>query len=337
MRKTYHICIASHDEVLYRSEADMIRGFNCLAETVLFTESRLLAEGFMSTHRHIIVQTDDPVDFVQRDRYAYSRYFNARYGRSGRLGERQAFITEIEGLVRLLTALNYVNRQGLHHGLVATPFAYPHCSVNSFFQKDFGKSSPDKDNLLPSKFRHRYLTRNVSVPERYRMDQNGLLLREDIIDTGYVKQIYISPRNFLFQMNKVTDERVEEDQRREESDTPIITIDLIEQGVPDADRKQMLLNEQGRVNTSLMTDLELCRLIDDYYVPRVKGRDEGITLYALSQTERAALYRHIEQDVQRARFANADDRRTWVGKAGLSGKRVTAAQLRRCLVLPRQD
>ncbi len=41
----------------------MIRGFNCLAETVLFTESRLLAEGFMSTHRHIIVQTDDPVDF----------------------------------------------------------------------------------------------------------------------------------------------------------------------------------------------------------------------------------------------------------------------------------
>ena len=168
MRKTYHICIASHDEVLYRSEADMIRGFNCLAETVLFTESRLLAEGFMSTHRHIIVQTDDPVDFVQRDRYAYSRYFNARYGRSGRLGERQAFITEIEGLVRLLTALNYVNRQGLHHGLVATPFAYPHCSVNSFFQKDFGKSSPDKDKLLPSKFRHRYLTRNVSVPDEAR-------------------------------------------------------------------------------------------------------------------------------------------------------------------------
>lgn len=337
MRKTYHICIASHDEVLYRTEADMIRGFNCLAETVLFTESRLLAEGFMSTHRHIIVQTDDPVYFVQRDRYAYSRYFNARYGRSGRLGERNAFITEIDGLVRLLTALNYVNRQGLHHGLAATPFAYPHCSVNSYYRKDFGKVSPNESLLMPPKLRQRFLTRNVIVPERYRMDQNGLLLREDVIDTGYVEQIYISPRNFLFQMNRVTDERVEEDQRKEESDTPIITIDLIEQGVPDADRKQLLLNELGRVNTSLITDLDLCRLIDAYYVPRMKGRDERSTLYALTQAERAALYREIERDIQRARFANTDDRRTLVGKAGLSGKRVTPAQLQRCLVLSRQD
>ena len=263
MRKTYHICFSSHDEVLYRTEADIIMGFNCLAETVLYTESRLLAEGFLSTHWHSIVQTDDPVYFTRRQRYAYTRHINAVYERTGRLGEKQAFITEIDGIARLITAINYVNRQGLHHGLTATPFAYPHCSVNTYFRKELGKESPIQvTSMMPPWLRHQHLTRNIRIPERYRMDEKGLLLREDIVDSAYVEQLYITPRNFLFQMNKFTDERTEEEQKKEKSDTPIITIDLIEQGTPDFDHKRLLLNEQGRVNKSMMTDLELCRLID---------------------------------------------------------------------------
>ena len=181
--------------------------------------------------------------------------------------------------------------------------------------------------------RHRYLTRNIRIPERYRMDGNGLLLREDIIDTAYVEQIYITPRNFLFQMNKYTDERTEEDQRKEKSDTPIITIDLIEQGTPDFDRKLFLQNEQGRVNRKMMTDLDLCRLIDDFYIPRIKGKEETATLYSLASSERTTLYEAIQRDIRSSRFAESDDKRTLLGKAGLSGKTVYDAQLRRCLAL----
>ena len=333
MRKTYHISFSSHDEVLYRTEADMIMGFNCLAETVLYTESRLLAEGFLSTHWHSIVQTDDPVYFARRQRYAYTRHFNALYGRSGRLGETQAFITEIDGIARLMTALNYVNRQGLHHGLATTPFAYPHCSANVYFRKELGKDFFATIRQMPDEQRHRYLTRNVKIPGRYRMDENGLLLREDIIDAAYVEQIYITPRNFLFQMNKCTDGRTEEDQKQEKSDTPIITIDLIEQGTPDFDRKRLLLNEQGRVNKSMMTDLELCHLIDDFYIPQMKGKERTATLYALAPSERTALFEAIRRDCQRSRFAESEDKRTLIGKAGLSGKTATETQLRRCLAL----
>ena len=333
MRKTYHICFSSHDEVLYRTEEDMNMGFNCLTETVLHTESRLLAEGFLSTHWHSIVQTDNPVYFARRQRYAYTRHFNAVYGRSGRLGENQAFITEIDGIVRLMTAINYVNRQGLHHGLTATPFAYPHCSANAFFRKELGKDFSDTIHQAPDEQRHRYLTRNVKIPGRYRMDQNGLLFREDIIDSAYVEQIYITPRNFLFQMNKFTDERIEADQEKEKSDTPIITIDLIEQGTPDFDRKRLLLNEQGRVNKSMMTDLELCHLIDNFYIPQVKGKEGTATLYGLTPSERTSLYDDIRRDCQRDRFAETKDKRTLLGKAGLSGRMVSDVQLRRCLLL----
>ena len=31
MRKTFHISLSSHNEVMFRDEADLIRGFNSLA------------------------------------------------------------------------------------------------------------------------------------------------------------------------------------------------------------------------------------------------------------------------------------------------------------------
>ena len=332
MRKTYHICLSSHDEVIFRSETDLIRGFNCLAETAILTESRLLADGLLSTHWHIIIQTEDPHNFIRRYRYSYARYFNSTYGRHGRLGERKAFLTEIDGIHRLTTAISYVNRQGLHHGLTATPFGYPHCSVNAYYRRDLGKDDADCA-LMPAECRHQFLTRNVRIPESYRMAKNGLLMREDILDTSYVEQVYLTPRNFLFQMNKLTDERMLEEQKSEKSNTPIISIDLIEQGTPDFDVKQMLVNEQGRVNKSWMTDQDLCRLIDHYYIPQLKGKGNQATVYSLSQSERSRLLETMSRDLRQSRFSSRNDGRTLIGSAGLAGKFVTEPQLRRCLVV----
>ena len=114
-------------------------GFNCLALAVLETESRLLAEGFMTTHHHNLVQTDRYKELMYRSRYAYARYFNAKYSRTGQLGENKYFSLEVEGLHHTIAALNYALRQGLHHGLTSTPFEYPHCSANAFFRKELGK------------------------------------------------------------------------------------------------------------------------------------------------------------------------------------------------------
>lgn len=37
MRKTFHLCISSHDEVMFRCREDYIKGFNCFAEAILDT------------------------------------------------------------------------------------------------------------------------------------------------------------------------------------------------------------------------------------------------------------------------------------------------------------
>ena len=109
-------------------------------------------------------------------------------------------------------------------------------------------------------------------------------------------------------------------------------MNLIEQGTPDFDGKRMLLNEQGRVNNIQMTDLDVCRLIDQVYIPHLKG-EKGTSLYALSLRERSAVYEAMSRDIQRSRYAISSDKRTLIGKAGLSGKTATEAQLRRCLAL----
>ena len=280
---------------MYRTEADLIWGFNCLALASLATESSLLADGVMSTHLHGMAQTDSPKEMIKRSRYAYTRYFNAKYHRRGRLAEHTPFILEIAGINHLTVALNYVNRQGLHHGISESPFGYPHCSANAFFRKALGKSEPD--TLMPDDQRSNYLPDRAKVPSSYRMSKTGLLLREDILDTNYVEQIYITPRNYLYQMNRLTNDDWVEEQKKDKNNLPPVTLELIEQGTVGLDVAQLLKNENGRVNKKWMTDLDLCHVIDTHYVPRLSRHHEDSTIYDLSHSARTSLFDTLSREI----------------------------------------
>ena len=311
MRKTFHISLSSPGEVLFRSEDDLIRGFNSLALATLETDSRLLADGFPTTHFHGLLQSDVPAEVMARTRYSYARYFNAKYKRSGRLAERQGFILEVDGYHHTLAALNYVNRQGLHHGLSPTPFGYRYCSANVFFAKQLGRLTPS--NLMPDDLRYKYLPKGLHLPPGYRMDASGMLLREDILDVAQVEAVYVTPRNYLFQMNKVGDEMSIKQQQEEASSSPLITLELIEQGTPNLDIAQLLRDETGKHDPIWISDLELCRIIDESCLPKYCKVE---TIYEASLSQRAFLYDLIIKGLWRTHH-----------------KRTTDAQLRRCLCL----
>ena len=327
MRKTVHLCLSSHKEIMYRDEEDLIMGFNCLAFAVLETETRLLGEGFMTTHNHKLVQTDNVVALSQKDRYAYSRFFNAKYSRSGRLGEKYVFEVEVTGIHHTTVALNYVLRQGLHHGLAATPFGYPHCSVSSFFRKDLGKVLAPE--LIADANRYKYTPNRKALPSCYRMARSGLILREDIVDTAYVEELYVTPRNFLFQMNRITDEKIVQEQK-EENSRPPVTIETIERGVSVFNIKDALLGELGRVDRSVLGDLDLCRIIDTVYLKRFLKENEKQSIYCLSPEKRAELGNMLWRDIEQRRLHSImpSEMRSLV-----SGRKASVAQIRRCLAL----
>ena len=110
MKKTYHLCLSAGNEIMFRDLDDYHRGFNCFAIALYKTNSAGLVESFMSTHMHLLVQTDSPKDFMMCFRLLYTTYFNKKYGRSGKLGERLHFTMEVVGYHHLLAAMSYILR-----------------------------------------------------------------------------------------------------------------------------------------------------------------------------------------------------------------------------------
>ena len=304
MKKTYHICLSSGNEIYCRDEEDYIHCFNSLALAIAETDSHLLAEAIMSTHAHECVRTDNPKHVIKNQRYKYTRYFNTKYHRKGRLGERAPFIIELSGLYHTLAALSYTLRNPVHHGVAPTPFAYPHCSAKAIFQKTIGLAPPH--SLMPEHNIRVHMPSRKRCPNGYRMDKSGLILREDVIDTSDVEHLYGTSRAFLYYMNRISGEEWKREQEKDGAALQPITLDIIEGGFPNQSIEQMLRNEHGRNDYRAMSDIDLCHIIDKIILPRM-NRESVYTLYR-------------EEKVQIARELSAK-------------YKLPSAQIRRCLVM----
>jgi REP element-mobilizing transposase RayT len=250
---------------MFRSRADFIRGINCLCLAAHYTEAILLAYVFMSNHVHIIVRTDDPERFMMKFRYAYNKYFNAKYHRRGRLGEEQFFKIELKGLYHLLTAIAYVLRNPVHHGICATPFGYEFSSIRGMFRKEFGWQTTE--GTLPRKSAYQFIPSRSVLPERYRMSSEGMILAETVIDAQDIEHQFSTARSFLYYMNRLSGEEWIREQQQDKTGLPAITLESIEEGVRFHDLNTMLRNEHGRANYAAMTDLMLCHEIDNTTLP----------------------------------------------------------------------
>lgn len=283
MKKTYHLCLSAGDEVLFRDEEDYNRGFNCFALALYKTGSTGLVESFQSTHCHKMVQSEDPRGFMYTMRQSYSKYFNRKYHRHGRVGEKHHFTLEIVGLHHHLAAMTYVLRNALHHGLVPIPYAYPHCSVNAIFQKEMGKRPTEK--LLEEKHFHRFIGRKAEWPSQYKMSESGLFLRESVLDIVQVENMYATPRTFNYYMSRKSGEEWEKEQERDRLEASPIRLDTIESGIKDQPIEKMLIYESGRSDYRKISDIDLCTEIDRNIVPRY-GKP---SVYHLSQRERQQI------------------------------------------------
>lgn len=287
MKNSYHICISGGDEVYCRSEEDYIYCFNSLALAIRATESSLLADSIMSTHVHECVRSENPDLLIKMQRYTYSRYFNRKYHRKGSLGEPKAFVMKLEGLYHHLAALSYTFRNALHHGVTPTPFGYPHSSVRVIFRKELGHDI--EQELLPKSRQHLYLPYRTKCPDGFRMGKNGLILREDVVDTADVEHMFGTPRSFLFYMNRISGEEWQREQEKDKKGSAPVTLDVIENGVKHNSVAEMLSNEHGRSDFRRMSDMELCKLIDGDLLPEMNRA----SVYTLSLSEKKWLAQHL--------------------------------------------
>lgn len=289
MRKPYHICISGGDELICRSEEDYYRLFNCIALAIHETDSVLLADAEMSTHAHLGVRTDDPMELFSRAWLMYTRYFNSKYGRQGRLGEELPFVLELEGVYHILAAICYILRNPLHHGLSSTPFGYRFSSANVYFRKELGKWLDEA--LLPEKSYYKHLPRLSSYPPNYKMTQSGVYFRESVIDVAEVENMFLTPRTYIYYMNRLSGEEWRAEQEKDRTQQPPVTLGLIENGISLHSLDKMLSNEYGRSRRS-MSDMEVCSIIDRQIVPDL-GRS---SVYVLNDHELSDAIHYLSQN-----------------------------------------
>lgn len=283
MKKTYHLCLSAGNETLFRDEEDYNRGFNSLALALYKTNSTGLVESFQSTHFHLVVQSENPADMMYAMRQSYSKYFNRRYQRSGRLGEKHHFQLEIAGLHHHLAAMTYVLRNALHHGLVPIPYAYPHCTVNAIFRKEMGKTHIE--NELNQNSFYRFVGRKAEWPSHYRMNDKGLFLRESVLDIVQVENMYATPRAFNYYMSRKSGEEWEKEQEKDNIGASPIRLEDIEQGINGQTKEKMLIYESGRSDYRKISDIDLCNEIDRNIIPKY-GK---ASVYHLSRTEKEQI------------------------------------------------
>lgn len=303
---------------MFRSVEDYNRGYNCFALALHRTGSTELVDAFMSNHIHCGVIAEETGPLVKSFRNGYNKYFNNKYGREGGLGEMRYFCLELQGVRHILAALSYILRNGLHHGLSLTPFGYPFCSSNSLFRRDLGKTAETELLSSPNEIREHLPAHFGLYPTRYKMSKEGIFLRESVADVSYVELLYVSPKSFLYYMNRRTSEAWLQEQEKDENGITPVSLNQIEEGVfqeglmPEASMSRMLINERGAFALPPFSDIDVCTLIDKTFVPKYK-RD---SVYLLTEGEKKDI-----ASVLAGKFKIGDN------------------QLQRCLVInqPRQS
>lgn len=203
------------------------------------------------------------------------------------MGERP-FILEIDGFYHWLTALCYVTRNPVHHGISPTPFAYRHCSANAFFRRETGKTETLTDKL-PRKSYYKYLPKGAVCPTGFEMDESGMILRETVLDLSDVEHRFATPRAFLYYMNRLTSVEWKHEQEKDVTECPQVTLEKIEQQNRSQTLSEMLRHEHGRSDYGITRDTELCEMIDRE-LPSLVGKD---TVYELTVQEKQQLLKYL--------------------------------------------
>lgn len=308
MNGIYHYCFSSADEVICRDEEDYCRFLNCYALAIYRVGAESLADVVMSNHFHAVLVCGDISKFSGLLRNTYTRYFNVKYGREGKLGERSAFWTELKGVRRVCTAVSYVLRNPLHHGVCSTVFGYKFSSVRALFAKEMGFGFY-VDNLerRPGWKRARHpIAKNADYPDSFFVDSDGIVLRKCFTNIAQCEVLYGSVRNFLFQMTRLSGEEWIQEQRADSPELAPVTLGDIEMpllvggsGVSgdyvfEHGLKALYNNERKRHESGFVQDLELCKLIDEFVVGTLRKK----SVYALDADGVRAVMKYLKSELR---------------------------------------
>lgn len=288
MKNFYHVCFTSHQEAPFRKEEDMGALFNCMALAAFSTDTQIIVDSTMSTHQHTGLFCEEPGPWVRSVRCSYTRYFNRIYARTGPLGDPGFFQLKLEGFRHIEIAFSYILRNVLHHGQATTPFGTLHSSIHELFANDFCRTKP-RDLITDRNSIRSFLPRRSEFPDSYEMTSSGIFTRRSVEQIRQAEAYFVTPRNFLYDMNRLSREEWLKVQDEDHNTADRITLNGMEPQHNTEEVARMFANEYGRNARQGYSDLEVCSLIDEEYMRRFRKS----SVYQLSESQKDAIARDL--------------------------------------------
>lgn len=300
MKVLIHNCVTCHREVLVRNREDLRNIVNYLALCSFATGVEIWVDAVMSTHIHIILfgEKSRIIDFDRLLKMRITKYHRCKYHTRGPLFDAGVFAISLTGHAHSLTAISYVLRNGLHHGVSATPFGYEGCSANYLFRRDLGKPEPS-GLITDRKEIAARLPRRAEFPDSFVMEKSGIFLRDSFEELKRVELAYRTPRSFLYQMNRLSSEEWEREQLADEVDLAPVTLWQMEPQATADNVSSWLSNEKGfGFRYDKPTDMSVCEIIDNTLLLQYSARSVYELAPAQSNQIANYLFRqlHIPKD-----------------------------------------
>lgn len=267
MKGLYHLCYTSHSEVICRNNNDYERLICRIAQISVSTSSQILAYTVMSTHVHLILQTDSPSSFCKRLRHSYTASFNHKYFRKGTLGEKLFFCRQLKHIEHIAAAISYVLRNPVHHNVALNPFSYPYSTVSLYFRSSIeGLVHRSSDSGDSSKVRQ---SANSSLCRK----QGALKGNVAFLDTGAVDPLsfveirmvenYFGTYNaFQYNLHRRDYQEWVRVQKEAEKEEIPITLHSIEPWMSQKQIDSFERKSQHWYREEQISDMELCMEID---------------------------------------------------------------------------
>ena len=219
-------------------------------------------------------------------RESYTKYFNNKYFRSGSLGDKGLFMQEVQGLKHFIAATSYVIKNAPHHGVASSPFEYPYSSGNAYFRKELGKNREGEIYLTRDQIKA-VLPRRASFNPEWKMGIDGVFLPETVLDVKIVEQAFGTVQAFNYYMGRKSGEDWQKEQEEENGSMPfsLENVEALWLGHNSVPVAELLRNEKARFVNGSITDLELCKIIDEQLVPSYDRK----SVYHLSKQEKTEI------------------------------------------------
>ncbi len=197
----YHVCLKSSG-VIFRVEEDYIQGINRLFLAVKRNDCEIVAYSVMSNHIHFVLYCHCPKAVIASFKNSYTKWFNNKYLRKNELMKLSTKPILLFDSNFILSTINYIHRNAVHHNIVEYPTQYPFNSAR-YYYADITNRVPSGEHIVKWREKGKHVSnRDIVRFKDITLNNEGVLSVWKYLSIRRGESFFKSIRSYAYHLNK---------------------------------------------------------------------------------------------------------------------------------------